>query len=59
MLVLGLAGKKRMHGKGCEKLYVLNKEGMIFMLRSLCLLHGLTAGAVEGCRDSEKDFEIV
>lgn len=48
-----------MHGKGCEKLYVLNKKGMIFMLRSLCLLHGLTPGAVEGCRDSEKDFEIV
>jgi len=41
------------------KSFVLNKEGRICMLRSLCLLHGLLAGAVEGCRNFEKDFEIV
>lgn len=58
MVVLSLAGQKRMHGKGCEKLYVLNKEERTFMLRSHCLLHGLIAGAGDGCRNFGKDFEI-
>lgn len=49
---------QKVHGKECEKLYILNKERRIFILRSFCLLHGLIAGAVEWCRNFEKVFEI-
>lgn len=50
-----------MHGKGYGKLYVLKKEGRIFMAgpSACCMEADLIARAVEGCRYFEKYFETV
>lgn len=58
MAVLNLVTIKGMYGKQCEKLYVWHKKERIFRLRSLCLLHHLTAGTVKGYRNFEKNFKL-